>query len=111
GTWSVTTGRYTGRPATGATIATSLMDLGISGLQLNSTLDLSAKLNTQTRAGFVFDRYSADDFKFVAIDAVSDQVIIGHHTAAGWVSDVTLAKPIDAGVDYTLGVVLLGSKV
>ncbi|HXT29054.1 MAG TPA: LEPR-XLL domain-containing protein [Vicinamibacterales bacterium] len=111
GTWSVTAGRYTGKPAVGGTIATSLMDLGISGLQLNSTLDLSAKLNTATRAGFVFDRYDADDFKFVAIDAATDQVIIGHHTKAGWVSDATLAKTIDAGVDYNLGVVLLGSKV
>ena len=30
---------------------------------------MSAKLNTQDRAGFVFDRYGDDSFKFVAIDA------------------------------------------
>jgi hypothetical protein len=91
-------------------MATSLIDLGIGGLQLNSMLDLSAKVSTQGRAGFVFDRYDADDFKFVAIDAATDQVIIGHYQG-GWVSDAVLSKPIDAGADYTLGVTLQGSKV
>jgi len=110
GGWNVAAGRYTGTPAAGG-VASSLIDLGISGLQLNSLLDLSAVVNTQTRAGFVFDRYSADDFKFVAIDAPADQVIIGHHTRSGWVNDAVLAKTIDTGVNYTLGVTLKGSTV
>ena len=105
GNWQIADGRYT---ATG--MATSLMDLGIGGLQLNSVLDLSAKLNTQGRAGFVFDRYADDDFKFVAIDAATDQVIIGHYQN-GWTIDAAVSRPIDAGVDYTLGISLLGSKV
>ena len=74
-------------------------------------LDLSARLNTAGRAGFVFDRYDADDYKFVAIDAVSDQVIIGHYHQGALASDAVLSKPIDAGTDYTLGVTLQGAKV
>jgi len=39
-------------------------------------------------------------------------VIIGHYTAkSGWVNDAVLARTIDAGVDYTLGVSLKGSTV
>ena len=105
GNWQVASGRYS---ATG--LATSLIDLGITGLQLNSVLELSAKVNTQGRAGFVFDRYSAEDFKFAAIDAATDQVIIGHYQG-GWVTDAAVAKTIDAGTDYTFGVTLQGSKV
>jgi hypothetical protein len=105
GNWQIAGGRYT---ATG--MATSLIDLGIGGLQLNSMLDLSASMNTQGRAGFVFDRYDGDDFKFVAIDAATDQVIIGHYQG-GWVNDAVLSKQIDAGANYTLGVTLQGSKV
>jgi len=110
GAWSVTGGRYVGTPASGG-IATSLIDLGISGLQLNSLLDLSTVVNTQTRAGFVFDRYSADDYKFALIDAPADKIIIGHYTKSGVVNDAVLTQTIDAGVNYTLGVTLKGSTV
>ena len=111
GTWTVSRGRYGVTPASGETAA-SLMDLGVGGLSVSSVLDLSATVNTLGRAGFVFDRYDAETFKFVAIDAVADQVIIGHHTAkSGWVSDTMYAKPVDAGRDYTLGVSLKGSTV
>jgi len=112
GEWTVAGSRYTGTPAAGGTVATALMDLGVNGLYLDSLLDLSATVNTATRAGFVFDRYSAEDFKFAALDAESDQVVIGHHSAkGGWVTDFAVAADIQAGVDYTLGVVLKGAGV
>src|SRR6202008_2780598 len=90
---------------------TSLIDLGISGLQLNPLLELSALVNTQTRAGFGFGRHSADNFQFAANDRPSQQVIIGHHTKSGWVNAAGVAKTIVAGTNYTLGVTLKGSTV
>ena len=111
GAWSVQNGRYSGSPDGGG-IATSLFDLGVDGLHVSSYLDLAATVNTTTRAGFVFDRYSATDFKFVAIDAPADKVIIGHYTAhSGWVEDAVVAKAINAGTDYLLGVTIKGSTV
>jgi Ca2+-binding RTX toxin-like protein len=112
GAWTVQGGRYTGSPAVGG-VATSLFDLGIDGLHTSSYLEFSAKINTQTRAGLIFDRYSATDFKFAAIDAVTDQVIIGHSTARGVVVDAFVAKTINAGPSdfYNLGVSIKGSTV
>jgi hypothetical protein len=110
GSWTVTGGRYVATP--GTSTGFSLLDLGPDNLAVSSILDLSATLNTQGRAGFIFDRYDANTFKFVAIDAVTDQVIIGHYTAkSGWVKDAVVSKTIDAGVNYTLGVSLKGSTV
>jgi Ca2+-binding RTX toxin-like protein len=111
GTWSVQNGLYSGSPD-GSGVATSLFDLGVGGLHVSSYLELAATVNTAARAGFVFDRYSATDFKFVAIDAVSDQVIVGHYTAqSGWVEDAVAARTINAGVEYKLGVTIKGSTV
>jgi hypothetical protein len=88
----------------------NILDLGPDNLAVSSYLELSAKLNTTGRAGFVFDRYGNERFKFVAIDAVTDQVIIGHWTAKrGWATDAVVSKVIDAGVDYTLGLTLKGT--
>jgi Ca2+-binding RTX toxin-like protein len=109
GVWSVAGGRFT---ASGSG-AFDLIDLPVvDRLSADAVLDLTTTVNTQGRAGFVFDRYSADNFKFVAVDAVADQIIIGHYTKkSGWVNDAVVSKPIDAGVDYTLGVSLKGSTV
>ena len=63
------------------------------------------------RAGFIFDRYD-DSFKFVAIDAVNNELVIGHYTTKkGWVDDAVVSRTINAGQDYTLGVMLKGSTV
>ena len=110
GSWGVAGGRYTTTPGTSAGM--SLLDLGPDNLSVDAVLDLSGKVNTMGRAGFVFDRYSADNFKFVAIDAPADKVIIGHYTAkSGWVNDLVVAKTINAATDYTLGMSLKGSTV
>jgi Ca2+-binding RTX toxin-like protein len=110
GAWTVQGGRYAAAP-NGAT-GVSLLDLGVDNLNVASLLELSATVNTEGRAGVVFDRYGEENFKFAAIDAATDQVMIGHYTTkAGWVLDATAARAIGAGSDHTLGVTLKGSTV
>jgi len=74
-----------------------MVDLGVSSLAVSSYLELNAGL-TGERAGFVFDRYGDESFKFVLVDAAADQLAIGHYTKkSGWVNDAVFATPIDAG--------------
>jgi len=95
----------------GTQTAMSLIDLGVDGLNVNSYLELSATVNTEGRAGIVFDRYE-DSFKFVAIDAVTNEVVVGHYTTKkGWVSDAVVSRVIKAGKDYVLGVSLKGTTI
>jgi hypothetical protein len=111
GTWAVTGERYVTTPAGGAAI--SLMDLGLpGGLNPSSYLEVAAKLTTAGRAGIVFDRYGEESFKFAAIDAATDQVLIGHWTAKrGFVIDAAVSRLIADNVEYTLGVALKGATV
>jgi hypothetical protein len=112
GIWTVSGGRYIGAPSAGTDLAVSLMNLGVNHLQAASALDVSFTLNTQTRSGFIFDRVGPKDFKFVAIDAVTKQVLIGHSTSrGGWVVDAVASKPINAGTDYTISVSMRNSSV
>jgi len=110
GAWSVGGGVYNSTP-NGST-GMSLLDLGPDSLNVASYLELSAKVNATGRAGIVFDRYADGSFKFAAIDAPADQVIIGHYTAkSGWVSDAVVSKVINPGTPYALGVSLKGTTV
>ena len=68
-------------------------------------------MNTDAIAGFVFDRYSANDFKFAAISAADDQVIIGHLANKGWTVDTAANWVINSGQDYNVDVTLKGSTV
>ncbi|HSW25431.1 MAG TPA: hypothetical protein VLJ62_21910 [Burkholderiaceae bacterium] len=98
-------------PTTGAG-ATSLVDLGVASLNVTSVLDLSAAIDTNGRAGFIFDRYDAKTFKFAVLDVATDKVLIGHSTAkGGWVVDASFSKTMDAGTSYTLGMSLKGTTV
>jgi hypothetical protein len=107
GTWNVQSGVYVAG-ATGQS-ALSVIDLGVESLNVNSYLELNTKVSTTGRAGFVFDRYE-DRFKFVAIDAVTDQLIVGHYTAKkGWANDVVVPRVINAGAVYDLGISLYGT--
>jgi hypothetical protein len=112
GDWVVDKKRYEGDPA-GSDQAFSLMDLGLGrGLEARSLLQLEATFGTQSMSGIVFDFYGPQDFKFAAVDAVTDQVIVGHRTAKrGWSYDVSVDWDIQAGTDYTLFVSLKGSTV
>jgi hypothetical protein len=110
GSWSVG-GKAYNVADPGSDAAISLVDLGVENLNFNSYLELEATVNTDGLAGFVFDRYD-DSFKFVAIDALNDQIVIGHYTTKkGWVDDAVASTEIVAGQDYTLGVALKGTTV
>ena len=61
--------------------------------------------------GLVFDYYSATDYKFAAIMAGSNKVVIGHVTATGTIIDALVAKTIAAGTTYLFGISLSGSTV
>lgn len=109
GTWQIASAKYNAK-ANSNGFASSLMSF--AGVGSNSYLELSATLNTNDRAGFVFDYYSKDDFKFVAIDADQDKLLIGHYTLEdGWQIDAVVAKTINNGVAYNLGITLHGSTV
>jgi len=111
GNWLASGSRYLGDPAAGSDRAVSLVDIG-QGLQPTSVLQLETTFSTLSAGGVVFDYYGPDDFKFVTLDAESDQVVIGHYTAkAGWVVDASVDLSIDAGVDSTLSVSLKGTTV
>jgi hypothetical protein len=110
GDWTLLDGRYVAVPADG--LAFSLLDLGPDHLNHASLLELSARVNTGTRAGLIFDRYGDESFKFAAIDAAADKLLIGHYTRkGGWAIDASASRGIDAGTDYTLGVTLKDTTV
>jgi hypothetical protein len=117
GTWTVPVtagnGKYVGTPATGADRAVSLVDLGIGrGLRTSAYLEVSTKVKTAAAAGFVFDYYGPDAFKYVTVDVPAGKVVLGHHTPRdGWVVDATVAKTLVAGTEYTLGLTARGTTV
>jgi len=119
GAWSVGNGVYSATPGTATGM--SILDIGPDNLAVSSYLELSAKVNSAGRAGFVFDRYADGNFKFVAIDMsgsavpgtqlINAQVIIGHYTPkGGWVNDAVITKQLLAG-SHTLGLSLKGTTV
>jgi hypothetical protein len=110
GAWSVNGGRYGVTP--GDATGFSLLDLGPEHLKVSSYLELNGTVNATELAGYIFDRYGDTSFKFVAIDANDDQLLIGHYTKkSGWAIDASVATPIEAGKDYTLNVTLKGTTV
>jgi hypothetical protein len=113
GGWQIIGGRYTALLAPGMDRAISIIDLGLEqGLQAASILEFETTLNTQVIGGIVFDYYGPDDFKFVAINADTNQVVIGHHASKrGWSFDAVVDKDIEAGKDYDLAISLKGTTV
>jgi hypothetical protein len=95
----------------GSGISQQVIDLG-ARLQADSYLDIAAKLRTDSFAGVIFDRYAANDFKFVAIDVQGDRLIFGHvDPKRGLQIDHSIARTFDAGKDYTLSLVFKGASV
>ena len=120
GSWAVAGGAY-GTDATGG-FALSTVDLaadagyaaGAFSLSDNAKLRLSAEVQTGAQGGIVFDLVSADRFKFVMLNAQTDQVEIGHYEGNGrWVVDhaTTVSTGIEAGTDYELTLLISGSTV
>ncbi len=112
GDWAVEKGRYLGDPA-GAAAALSLADLDLAkGLAPASILLLESRVTTADQAGFVYDYYGPQDFKFVAIDTTSGELQLGHSTAKkGLVIDSAVDQGFKAGKDYTLGVTIKGATL
>ncbi|MFO7963509.1 MAG: Calx-beta domain-containing protein [Desulfobacterales bacterium] len=110
GTWELSDGRYTGSPLTDGDTAIATQYLEVCAY---SRLNMEAAIQTSTLGGLVFDYYSNEDFKFVAIKADSPEIIIGHRTAQGWSFDAVavLEYTITADQSYTLGVGMFGSSV
>jgi hypothetical protein len=106
GSWQTSGGRYIGLPAPGQ-IASSLVDLG-KQISADSYLELTATFRTTGRAGFVFDRYSAGDYKFVALDVPAQRVVVGWVTGGGTVTALSLPWTLAATTDYTVQVTLKG---
>ncbi len=107
GDWQVVNNRYQ-VDATSIELAQSLAGLTVDG---SSLIRLEGVLNTDGIAGYVFDRYSATDFKFAAISATDDQAIIGHYARQGWVIDTAANWVINDNQDYDVDVTVKGSTV
>jgi len=113
GNWAVDASVYTASPGVGGDLATSFIDLGLAnGLAAPSILELETRISTDSISGFIFDRYEGSTYKFAAISALDDQLLIGHYTAkSGWVVDASFAFDVVAGQDYRLQVTLKGLTV
>src|SRR5262249_20875751 len=68
-----------------------------------------ATVNTQATGGLIFDYYSPIDFKYVAIIAGKNQVVIGHPNAFGYVIDASGTATITAGTTDNLLLAVEGS--
>jgi hypothetical protein len=104
GTWQVQSGAYLGA---GADPAMSLIDLGLEkGIEANARNELTVTFSTAASAGFVFDLYSTNDFKFVLADTAADRIVIGHFVRGGWSIDASAPLVLNAGQNYKLTVSL-----
>ncbi len=105
GTWTLAGGRYAGTAGTTPAVVLTSVNVGASYL-----IDLSATFRTTGEGGFVYDRYAADDFKFVTLSA--GKITLGHRTAKGWFTDAVYNNAtLATGTDYTLGLILKGTTV
>jgi hypothetical protein len=60
----------------------------------------------------IFDRYSATDYKFVALDIPTGRLLIGHSSPRSRVViDFAIAKTLVATTDYTLQLTLKGLTI
>ncbi|MCA8884705.1 MAG: hypothetical protein KDA50_13305 [Rhodobacteraceae bacterium] len=95
GSWTITTtgqafAEATGLNADGA--AQYTYDLSIDSA---SYLELGATLDPAGLAGFIFDATSPDRYKFVALDAAGDQVLMGYYTSGR-------GMVVEASANFTL---------
>ncbi|HVC56950.1 MAG TPA: hypothetical protein VND95_13400, partial [Stellaceae bacterium] len=125
GTWAMASGSDTGTastaqgaPSGGAAI--QLIDIGEAlglpagtvSLQAGATLDLKATLQTAGRAGIVYAYDNAGYYKFAALLADKQQVVLGHYTSkSGFVFDATVGYTITNGKNYTIEINANGNTV
>ncbi|MDN3720465.1 hypothetical protein QW131_17540 [Roseibium salinum] len=105
--WAMSAGRLVAEG--GAQVNT--VDIGTK-LQVNSYLELETAFNSQGLAGIAFDVYGPSDYKFVALDAANDLVLVGHVSLkGGYQVDATYSRAMVDGVDHKLRLSLLGASV
>jgi len=110
GGWDETSGVLTGSASVSGPVV-QLIDLG-EKLSANSILEMEVDIATGGIAGYVFDRYDADNYKFVALDVGADQVVIGHASSRdGVVVDASFARALDASSTYRLKATLQGAGI
>ncbi len=111
GQWSVSGNRDSGTPDASAGFASSNSGIALatsSVLLFDATVRAGAN---GTSAGVVFDYYDSVNFKYAAIVAGTNQVVIGHHTKSGWAIDASVTKTITPATDYILSLSLKGTTV
>jgi hypothetical protein len=97
--------RFEGTPYFGdSAITTRLVDVASS-----SILQLAATVSTESFGGLIFDYYGPEHFKFAAILADTNEIVIGHRTAGGWFYDAAIGHTIVPGSAYDLAVSLEGT--
>jgi hypothetical protein len=110
GDWNETSSVLSGT-ALASTPAVQVIDLGAS-LSANSILEMEVNVKGRGLGGFVFDRYDALNYKFVALDATNDQVIIGHATSKdGIVIDATFVRDLDPNAVHRLKATMQGAGI
>jgi hypothetical protein len=107
GDWSVSAGALTAAPA-GADYAVATQDVA---LQVFARLWVEAEVRTAGVGGIVYDYDGTDDFKFVALDAAADLLVIGHVNGGGLVTDTSVAFAVDPAQTYDLNVSVQGASV
>lgn len=110
GDWAADDGTLTGSSTGTPTVALAEID---QPLDANSFLELTTtvQLGVDGIAGLVYDFYSADEYKFILLDVVSQRVVFGHVTDGGWVIDQVVAQNLEAGQAYTMLVTIKGASV
>jgi hypothetical protein len=112
GNWVASGGYLVATPAPMSPAEPAIMLSTAAPVGAAYSVTMETKLATTGSGGFVFDRYTSTDYKFVNIDKVTGKVIIGHRTKRGGVViDATAALPASATGDYTLRAVLTGNVV
>jgi hypothetical protein len=108
GVWVVENGLYQARDFLGGRplVATTPLDVSPA-----SKVFYEAQVKTDGTGGLVFDYYNDDDFKFAALDAAQQRVVIGHYREGTWTVQSSVPFAVDPAASYKLGVALDGSLV
>ena len=108
GDWQAIGGDYTATVIDGSEMALATTFWPVVSY---SFVELETQVQSSQTAGIVFDHYDIGEFKFAAISADADQIVIGHYASHGWRIDASAAYDFQDVADHTLSVSLLGSGV
>jgi Ca2+-binding RTX toxin-like protein len=109
GTWQTTSdSRFLATASSTGTPAVDLIGIGVSP---GALVDITTTLRTYAQGGVVFDYQGPSLYKFAILSADARQIVIGHRTPAGVVTDASFAVSISAGVDYKVEVKIRGGLV